>query len=170
MSKPFEISLSGWDEFIEKMAVLPEKVFSEVDAVVQVGGSQWEQLAKRSAPVDQGPLRAQITNRKTGEMANEITSPKLYSPFLEWGTRRNTHVPAELVAYALQFKGITAPGGAKAIFDWCRRVGIPPDAWYFVYIKIMREGITPHPYFFIHSETVEKQVMSDIRQILETEH
>lgn len=168
---PTNIKLSGFKEFDTKLKNLPAVVTKEVDSVIQVGGSTWESLAKRSAPVDQGRLRAQITNRKTGEMKNEVTSPVEYSAFVEWGTKRKVSVPADLQAYASQFRGGKGGGNAKAlIYEWMKRVGIPPEAQYWVFLSIIVNGIRPHPFFFIQKPTVEKQLIGDIKQILETEH
>jgi HK97 gp10 family phage protein len=168
---PANITFIGFKEFRNKLHALPGVVTKEVDAVVQIAGSQWEQLAKSGAPVDQGRLRANITNKKTGEMSNEVSSPVEYSPYVEFGTKTRVQVPADLQTYANQFKGGRGGGNAKEmIYEWMKRVGIPPERQWIVYISIMVKGIRPHPFFFPPAPIVEKQLFSDIKHVLDTEH
>lgn len=164
------VKLTGWKEFEEKARSLPNELFNEFDAVVEDAAGLWEERAKLDAPVDQGPLRAAISRKRNAPMDWEVVSPQEYSAFIEWGTKLKARVPAELASYAAQWKGKTSPGGAKAIYEWCRRVGIPQNAWVFVYLSIMRTGIYPHPFFFIQIPFVQKQLDTDIQQLLNTEH
>lgn len=167
---PNNITLKGFDLFGRKLKDLPEDVLNEVDYVVKLSGELWEERAKMDAPVDQGFLRGQIKSDQVLKLKNEVTSPAEYSAYIEWGTKLQVNVPSELQAYANQFKGRGAGGGdpKKMIYDWAARVGIPPEKRFFVFLSIMKKGIRPHPFFFIQSTIVEKQMVKDIKQILET--
>lgn len=161
------VTLKGFGEFQDKLEKLPKELIEEADFLVKDAAALWEERAKQDAPVDQGRLRQQISSFKRDSGNWEIVSASDYSAFLEWGTKTKVRVPAELVSYAMQFKGITRPGGAKAIYEWCRRVGIPQNVWVFVYLSIMRYGVTPHPFFFHQAPIVEKQLMDDLKQLIE---
>jgi hypothetical protein len=164
---PNSITLKGFKEFEAKLRNLPAALTKEVDFVVQDAGSTWEERAKLDAPTDQGRLRGAITNKRTGLMGNEITSPVEYSAYIEWGTKTRVQVPAELQGYAAQFRGGKGAGNAKEmIYAWMDRVGIPKERQWIIFISIITKGIHPHPFFFIQRPIIEKQLISDIKHIL----
>jgi hypothetical protein len=100
----------------------------------------WEELAKKDAPVDFGYLRQNITSYKAGDMNYEIVSGALYSAYREWGTGSLVSVPPELADYAIQFKG----KGLRIV------------------------NSRPHPYFFVQEPIVQKQLVENIKKILDT--
>jgi hypothetical protein len=98
-----------------------------------------------------------------------VISAAEYSAYMEWGTKTLARVPAELSTYAAQFKGGGKGGDAKKmIYAWCARVGVPKELWYFVFLKIMRVGVRPQPYFFVHKPVIQNQLVNDLKQIIET--
>lgn len=100
-------------------------------------------------------------------MANEVVSPAEYSAYVEWGTKTRVSVPPELQSYAAQFRGGKGAGDAKKmIYAWMDRVGVPKDRQWVVFISIITKGIHPHPFFFIQKPVVEKQLIGDIKAIL----
>jgi len=164
------VTLTGWKEFEDKLKRLPKQLQEEVGGEVEDAGRLWASLAKRDAPKDVGGLAGSITSVMAAGVA-EVTSPANYSAFIEWGTRGRVSVPAELQVYAAQFKGAGGVGKAKEfIYEWCRRKGIPKEAWYIIYRSIMTNGIRPHPFFFIQIPIVEKQLFANVQKILNTEH
>lgn len=167
---PVTITLTGFKDFEAKCRALPDELFEEIGGEVEDAGRLWATGAKRDAPKDVGFLANGISSRMIGEMETEVTSNADYSAYVEWGTKKNVRVPSELQSYANQFRGQTAPGGARAIYEWCRRVGIPQNAWVFVYLSIMRNGIRPHPFFFIQVPIVQEQLNKNVQTILNTEH
>lgn len=168
---PNSIKLTGFKEFSTKLKNLPATVIKEVDHEVQDGGQLWAQLAKRDAPVDQGRLKGTIHSAKKGEMINEITANAEHAPYVEWGTKSKVRVPADIADYAAQFRGGGSGTNAKEhIYAWMKRVGIPPERQWFIFISIIVNGITPHPFFFIQRPIVEKQLFLNIDNILKTEH
>ena len=169
---PTTITLNGWKEFETKLKTMPETLQKEIGGEVEDAARLWAAGAKNDAPVDQGFLRGLITSAKIGPMMAEATSPADYSAYIEWGTRSRVRVPSDLQAYALQFKSAGA-GGVNPkffIYAWCKRKGIPEKAWYPIFISIMVRGIRPHPFFFIQVPVVEKQLINNVKNILNTEH
>jgi HK97 gp10 family phage protein len=169
---PNTVILKGWKEFENKLNSLPKQLEKEVDFAVEDAAGLWEQKAKQDAPVDQGRLKQQISRKRVAAMNWEVVSPAEHSAWLEWGTKSKVRVPSDIAQYAAQFRGGGSGGGnAKTmIYAWMNRVGIPPEAQWAVFISIIVNGITPHPYFFIQRPFVQAQLDSDIKQILNTEH
>lgn len=168
---PNQVTISGFKEFADKAKRMPKELEGEFDAVTELAADTWEQLAKRDAPTDVGFLKNGISHTKPAIMARDVVSASEYSAYMEFGTKLKVRVPAELSAYAAQFKGPgTGKDPKKFIFAWAKRKGIDPEAWYPIYLSIMRTGVNPHPFFFVQKPIVEKQFITDLKQILETEH
>lgn len=166
---PTAITLSGFKEFEAKIAALPKVLQQEINLEVGVAADEWASLAKEASPIDVGFLRGLITAAKTGEGTYEVISGAEYSAYVEWGTRTKVRVPADLQAYASQFKGGEGEGTGTAksfIFAWCKRKGIAPQYWYPIYRSIMINGINPHPFFFIQKPIIEKQLLEALNNII----
>jgi hypothetical protein len=169
---PANITLSGFKEFADKCNNLPAQLAEEIDGEVEDAARLWESGAINDAPVDQGFLKAGITKDKTDNGEWNITSNAEYSAFIEWGTKTRVNVPAELQAYAVTFRGGGSRGGnAKIlIYAWMDRVGVPKQFQFITFISIITKGIHPHPFFFIQEPIVEQQLLTNVRNILNTEH
>lgn len=142
----YNINIAGLKELQDKFAKMPEVLQKEVRGVVESSAKDFVRYAKRDAPVNKekhgGNLRlgisyAQVIADKT-HTTFEVVSNAHYSAYLEWGTITKVSVPAELAAYASQFKG-------KGL----RKTG----------------GIFPHPYFFRQIPLIKKQLENDIKDI-----
>lgn len=167
---PTTITISGFKEFAAKCGELARKFPEEFDEVAGIAAADWELRAKQAAPVDVGFLRGGISHKRVSEGHWEVVSAAEYSAYIEWGTRLKVRVPADLQAYASQFKGAGGQKGAKKfIFAWCQRKGIDKEAWWPIFISIMRNGITPHPFFFVQKPIIEQQLINDLKQLVETE-
>lgn len=129
----------GFNEFRAKLNNLPKNMEKVVGAYVRDAALDWEQRAKRSAPVDNGFLRGQITSKSTGVFSAVVTSNQFYSPYVEWGTGTRVQVPVDLAQYALQFKGVK---------------------------KVV--GRFPKPFFFIQKPLIEKELFGKITKFLNT--
>lgn len=167
-----QISLKGFKEFEGKLRNLPKQVKAEIGLEAQDAALNWQERARKDAPVDQGLLRGMISTRKTGETEVQLTSNAEYSAYLEWGTKTRVRVPADIASYAATFKG-GGKGGGKAkfmIYAWMNRVGVPKERQWIVFISIIVKGVKPHPFFFIQRPFVEKEYIEHIRNILKTEH
>lgn len=69
----------------------------------------------------------------------EVASPVFYSPYMEWGTGSSAIIPQDLITYASQW--------------WTHKI---------------HKGIRPHPYFFVQKPIVEKQLLGDLEQMINT--
>lgn len=166
---PTTITIKGFKEFADKCNKMPAELLEDFDEAASEASAKWELLAEQAAPRDQGGLASGISHKKNKPGEWEVVSAKEYSAIMEWGSRLKVRVPSELAAYAAQFKG--QPLGQdpkKFIFAWAKRVGLPEDAWWPVFISIMRTGVNPHPFFFVQKTIVEQQFISDLKQIIET--
>lgn len=168
---PTSITLTGWKEFETKLKNMPKILEQEIGGEVEDAVRLWAAGAKRDAPKDQGFLAGLISSRKLSPMMAETTSEANYSAYLEWGTKTRVRVPAELQAYASQYRGGNNQGGAKKmIFAWMERVGIPKERQWITFLSILIKGIRPHPFFFIQKPIVEKFLFTNVQNILKTEH
>jgi len=161
--------LYGFDEYAAFLRNVPKVIKEETDFAFDEAAMAWVDGAVRAAPVDQGRLKQSIRKDKT-KTGYEVSVGVEYAAFLEWGTKTQVKVPTELQEYAQKFKGAKGSGGdvKRIIFAWCKRVGIPPERWFLVYRSIMIKGIKPNPFFFTQRTAVERQLMGDLQQILET--
>lgn len=163
------INLSGFKEFEDKLKALPDRVQKLTGEIAGFAAATWEQGAKRDAPTDQGRLKNEIKAVKRDAVTFEVVCNSEQAPWMEWGTKSRVKVPADLQAYAAQFKGKgTGKDARRHIFEWCKRKGIEERLWYIIYVSIMRTGVRPHPFFFIQRPKAEKQFINDLKDILST--
>lgn len=167
-------TLKGFDQFAAKLKTLPVVVRKEVGGETLEAVRHWADLSRRMAPKDQGRLVNAIAYSKTGELSSQLTCNALQAPYMEWGTKTYVHVPAELSAYASQFIGKGVKGARfalqKALYAWMDRVGIPVEFQWVTYIRIVTRGVKPHPFFFPPKPIVQKEFISNVKRIIETEH
>ncbi len=130
---------TGFKEFEQKLKNLEPHLRVTVNGFVEDAALLWEERAKLDAPNDQGSLVGKIVAGQAVNMTATVSSGVLYSPYVEWGTGTRVSVPGPLQAYAIQFKGV---------------------------LKVI--GRYPHPYFFIQTPFVEKQLYDDIKNYLST--
>lgn len=168
---PNTVTLSGFKEFESKLQNLPKIIMNEIDGEVKFAADLWAKNAKRDAPVDVGFLRGQISINQNSPGNWEVNSHAEYSAYMEWGTKSRVKVPADLAAYASQFRGGNNEGGAKKmIFAWMDRVGIKKELQWIVFMSIIIKGVKPHPFFFIQIPLVEKQLITNVKAILNAGH
>lgn len=79
--------LKGLDKFIRQVEQKQRTVRLVVDAELRRSANRVERKAKILAPVDTGWLRTQIYNEQQKLLHYRVTSPALYSVYLELGTR-----------------------------------------------------------------------------------
>lgn len=79
--------MKGLDRFIRQVEQKQKSVKAAVDAELQRSAYRVERQAKILAPVDTGWLRTQIYNEQQKLLHYRVTSPALYSVYLELGTR-----------------------------------------------------------------------------------
>jgi hypothetical protein len=135
----------------------------------------WAELctteAKIRAPKDEGHLVGAI-NPKFGKLTASTTVAVNYAAFPEFGTRKMAAayvatLPADWQTYAAQFKGGGGSFGNffETILAWVKRKGIEPAAAYPIAIKILRDGIKPHPYLFPAYEHTIKDLKANLKTL-----
>jgi hypothetical protein len=161
------VSFEGIEGLNERLQNASQKVFAEVDAEIGASVKDMEAGAKRDAPKDQGLLVNEISSFQEKPLTWSLVSSASYSAFVEFGTRSNVSIPAGLEAEAAKFRGSQSSLSAKqAIFNWCARHGIDKKFWYPIFVKIMTQGIRPHPFFFKQLEAEKPQLLNRLQQIL----
>ena len=164
------VNIKGFDELKSRLRNMPAKMVRLVDAELQDGVRAMVAEAKQRAPADQGILRMEITDQKIAPLKYKFLSGAIYSAYVEFGTRSLVSVPPGLAEYAAQFLnagGISSLGAKEAIFAWCKRKGIPPKAWYPIFLKIMIVGTKPQPFFFPAFDRIEPIIVANIKRALQ---
>jgi HK97 gp10 family phage protein len=139
-----KVEVKGLRELQAKLSSLEPKVSTEVRGVVENGAKVMVRNAKRDAPVNFGVLRNEISYYPTSTgktIGFEVVSGARYSAYVEWGTITKVSVPAELQAYALEFKG-----------RGLRKNG----------------GMFPRPFFFKQIPVAKSQIEKGITEIIKS--
>lgn len=164
------MTISGLQEFGDKLTTFAQKFPDALNQIAGNAADEWAKAADRSAPRDQGRLGPHISSVNVTSGVWEVVSPEQYSPYMEWGTKSKASVPPELASYASQFLGGGSGGGASAkqlIYEWVLRKGLDKKAQWPIFISIMKNGVRPHPFFFIHMARIQKQLFDDLNQLME---
>lgn len=166
---PNTVTITGFKEYAAKLERVAKEFPDDLDFIAKEAADSWARLADRSAPKDFGKLHGYIKASPVKSGVWEVTSPQEYSAYMEWGTKSRAVIPADLQAYAAQFRG---PGTGKnpkeLIYAWVLRKGLGKEAQWPIFISIMRTGVNPHPFFFKHREFIQTQMNGDLKQLLET--
>jgi len=134
-----KIDIKGLDQLLANIEKMPESFKKEISGVLENGAKTFVRNAKRDAPIDHGVLAKGISYFPNAPLSFQVASNADYSAYLEWGTIAHVKVPAELQAYASEFRG-------KGI----RKTG----------------GIYPHPFFFKQEEPVREQIEKGIEAVI----
>lgn len=159
-----------------------------VSAEVQAAAADFVAGAVQDAPVDQGALKGSISYYMDGEFNAVLVAQKFYAPFIEFGTKGKYKAIPGTEKIAAAFKGYK--GGdfmelLRMIVRWVNRKGISGQysvktrkrigskvnqlaedysvAWPIA-LSILRNGVSPHPYFFKQQETVWPQMITRIER------
>lgn len=169
MATPVSINITGIDAIKSRLANLPQKLTTLIQAELRDGANAMAAEAKQRAPANDGILRGQIVAYQSDGLEWTYASNAEYSPFVEFGTRTQVDIPPGLEQYASEFQ-FPLPAGAltakAAILAWCKAKGIPDEAAYAIYISIMVKGIKPHPFFFPAYERIKPIIINGITKIL----
>jgi hypothetical protein len=117
MAKGVTIEVQGLRGLQKKLGRLPQNLIHEVDAEMADVTNNYLNRAEAAAPIGPtGFLHGRLSAPKLAVMKYEIVSPMNYSAYVEFGTITRVKVPAELTAYAAQFKGrgLRKTGGMPA--------------------------------------------------------
>ena len=187
-----KFDIKGIDKLQKKISELPKELQEEVVGEIQAWGydvnAEQIGLISQQKIQDLGALQ-QNTKAVPKPDGVELISNVYYAPYIEFGTRSKVRVPAELNDYASQFRGKKRGDYydfLNAILDWVKRKGIA--ARYSVKTKkalnskadkerlintaqmiansILRNGISPRPYFFPPYLRKRKELLSRINTVI----
>lgn len=170
MSKVFQIK--GLDKVLKDLDKHKEKAIVAVKTNVQASGLDIADDAAQRAPANFGPLKQSYrANSRNNDLAVAIGSDLYYAPFVEFGTRSKTSIPAEFADLAAEFKG--GRGGKfedllKQIQDWCKRKGIDIKAAWPISIMIARYGTEARPHLTVAFVIGRERLLVNIKRDLES--
>lgn len=169
MSKVFQIK--GLDKVLKDLDKHKEKAIVAIKTNIQASGLDIADDAAQRAPANFGTLKQSYrANPSNSDLTVAIGSDLYYAPFVEFGTRSKTSIPAEFADLAAEFKG--GRGGnfedlLKQIQDWCKRKGIDIKAAWPIAISIARYGTAAQPHLIPAFLTGRERLLSDIKRDLE---
>lgn len=167
----YKLEIKGINDVLAKLDV--DKFEKDIQAALDDFGLRVVKQAKILAPVDEGRLRQSI-NSTPGKLSVTIDVNVDYAAYIEFGTRKFaaayvSSLPPDWQAFAAQFKG--ASGGSFAemiqnLMKWVKRKGIDEKAAYPIVLKILREGVRPHPFLYPSVENQRAILIKDLENLL----
>lgn len=191
MAAGLDIKVEGFDRVIKKLGKMPAELLTQTDRVISNAAKGMEKRAVMDVPVDQSALKQTITTEKVGVSDYRVVASAYWAPFIEFGTKRRAKIPADLTAYAAQFKGKKGGNGQgfyDSILEWVKRKGIAgtynvktrrregskvdqqvetEQVAFAIYLSIMRNGIHADPFFFKHLPQAQKEIETGIKEAVE---
>src|SRR6478736_5517046 len=144
-------AVKGVSKTIAELRSFGKDIEKKINAETEATAFEIEELAKKLAPKNFGKLAQSISKEKIKISNYKVTVNEFYGAFMEFGTGTKVNVPAEFADMAKSFKGIkrgTFEQGLEAIKVWCRAKGIPEEAAYPIFAKILGAGINPQPFLY----------------------
>ena len=147
------IRIEGLEKTLARFDV--KKFEPQIQTAFDKFGIRVELEAKQLAPVDEGHLKGSIF-QQPGRLSSTVGASVNYASFMEFGTRKFaaayiSTLPADWQTFARQYKG----GGngtfqefVMSLVGWCKRHGISEKAAYPIALKILRNGLKPHPFLY----------------------
>jgi HK97 gp10 family phage protein len=151
---------------IKKFGKDAEKIIAAETEAIAI---QMVSDAKRLAPKNFGKLAQSISYRKIKEFDYEITINAEYGAYLEFGTGTKVQIPPEFADMAASFKGKgrgSFKDGLESIKLWCRSKGIPEEAAYPIFAKILGAGINPQPFLYPAYVKGKKDYFENLKKAL----
>ena len=145
------VMIKGLNSTIAELRAYGKDIDKMIDAETESIAFQIETDAKKLAPKNFGKLAQSISHAKVKPALYKVTVNELYGPYMEFGTGSKVSVPAEFADMASSFKGKkqgTFKQGLEAIKVWCKSKGIPEEAAYPIFAKILGAGINPQPFLY----------------------
>ena len=171
------VTIKGLSSTISELRKFGEKAEKLINAETQSTAFNIEEDAKKRAPKNFGKLAQSIStsqpisDRNKSIISRVITVNELYGVYLEFGTGTKVNVPAEFADMAATFKGKkqgTFKQGLEAIKVWCRSRGIPEEAAYPIFAKILGAGINPQPFLYPAWTKGKKDYQNNLERLLKS--
>ena len=162
-------SVKGTSKVIAELRKFGKDVEKMIDAETEAIAFQIEGDAKKLAPKNFGKLAQSISHSKPKPLQRKVTVNELYGAYMEFGTGSKVNVPAEFQEMAKSFKGAkqgTFQQGLEAIKAWCRAKGIPEEAAYPIFAKILGAGVNPQPFLYPAWIKGKKDYLKNLEKLL----
>lgn len=150
----FTFEIQGLDKLKAKIKALPKDVQEEVVGEIQAWGNEVNalqlSLISQQKIQDFGGLQQNTKAMPTPDGV-ELISNVFYAPFVEFGTGAKVKVPAEVAAYASQFRGKkkgTFRDFVVKMGEWLKRKGYDPKLAFIAALNKIKNGSEARPYFF----------------------
>ena len=163
------VMIKGLASTIAELRAYGEKAEKIINAETESIAFQIETDAKKLAPKNFGKLAQSISHLKVKPALYKVTVNELYGAYMEFGTGSKVNVPAEFADMASSFKGKkqgTFKQGLEAIKVWCRSRGIPKEAAYPIFAKILGAGINPRPFLYPAYIKGKKDYQNNLEKML----
>lgn len=163
------MEIKGLSEMISKLRDFGKDAEKLIDAETEAIAFQIEGDAKRLAPKNFGKLAQSVSHSKPKPMNRKVTVNEKYGAYMEFGTGAKVVVPAEFKDMAATFKGGTGQTwqqGLESIKVWCRSKGIPEEAAYPIFAKILGAGINPQPFLYPAWVKGKKDYVKNLERVL----
>lgn len=150
----FTFEIQGLEKLKAKIKALPKDVQEEVVGEIQAWGNEVNSmqlaLISQQKIQDFGGLQQNTKAMPTPDGV-ELISNVYYAPFVEFGTGAKVKVPAEVAAYAAQFRGKkrgTFKEFVVKMREWMKRKGYNEKLAFVAALNKIRNGSEARPYFF----------------------
>lgn len=180
-----KVNVIGKKQFEKALNDLPIRIKKEVSTNVRDAADQFRDLAIKDAPADVGFLRSKIVvePQTAGQLKYEVISGSKYSAPMEFGTKSKFQpIPG---IDASEFKGQPTGGTFKDLVNniakWVRRKGLSrtystktkrrtgnkfDQLAYVIARSIVKNGVSPHPYFYKQFPIVRKFLLFNIGNVI----
>ena len=162
-------SVKGINETIKELRKFGKDAEILIDAETEAIALQIENDAKNLAPKNFGKLAQSISNSKVKMSNYKVTVNEKHGAYMEFGTGKKVNVPAEFKDMANSFKNQkngSFKDGLEAIKIWCRSRGIPEEAAYPIFAKILGAGINPQPFLYPAFKKGSKDYLKNLSNVL----
>lgn len=165
------VTIKGLNSTIAELKAFEEKAEKLINAETQAIAFQIEADAKKFAPKNFGKLAQSISHLEVKPALYKVTVNELYGAYMEFGTGTKVSVPAEFADMAATFKGKkqgTFKQGLEAIKVWCKAKGIPEEAAYLIFAKILGAGVNPQPFLYPAWTKGKKDYQNNLERLLKS--
>lgn len=187
------VATIGFEQFTERINRATKEIQSEVAAEVQAAASLYEANAIKtliSQGGDTGTLAMSINKKQIDAVNWEVFAGAFYAPFIEFGTKGKYRPIPGTEDIAAQFKGMKRGNFEQmltAIEAWVKRKGIvatfsvktqkrqrfskaeanrTKQAAYAIAVSILKNGISPKPFFFQQIPQVRDSLFKNVERVL----
>jgi len=165
------MKIVGVSKVMAELRAKKKGIDKQIDDITQANAIEMAGDATKRAPEAFGKLKQSINYSRVVFLKWKTTVNKEYAGFMEFGTGTKVNVPAEFTDMAATFKGKkqgTFKQGLEAIKVWCRSRGIPEEAAYPIFAKILGAGINPQPFLYPAYIKGKKDYQNNLERILKS--